>query len=179
MLIFITGPSGAGKSTLRDHYCKKKRFDVIAALTTRATRKGETEIHRCIRRQQFETLLRKGMLCFVAENFGFMYGYVREEVERKSRTFALIEVDSKTAIEECKKWGAFVVRIIPYLEKVAAKSIKVKRDNIAERMKDLKEQMRPKFIDERREAGEIIFINYYDEKSLSRFCSILDKLASK
>lgn len=179
ILIFITGPSGAGKSTLRDYYCKRKGVSSISALTTRPSRKEEKEIHRTVTISQFNKLMNEGKLCLISENHGHLYGYLLENIKRIENDPAIIEVDSETAIKEKNKYEATIIRVIPFSEEIALKKILTKRDGISDRTNDLHKQMDSSFLSERRDAGDILFINSYDLQSLEDFCRLIESLGSR
>lgn len=176
MVIFLTGPSGVGKSTLRDHYCKTRGVQPVSAYTTRQHRPGETEIHRCIDRASFEAMLNAGELCLVAQNHGEMYGYAISELLNPQSNSCIIEVDSSTAISEAEKLGAIIVRVVPGNVELAVQSIHRKRNMIQDRIDDLTNQVRPDFVKYRRISGDVVFVNYYDPESLSKFVELLDSV---
>ena len=178
MLIFITGPSGVGKSTLRDYYYKAKNITPLPALTTRPHREGETEIHKTISNEHFMQLYGEDKLCLVAKNHGNLYGYLSNEIENLiySSEVALIEVDSRTAIEYAVKYNASIVRVIPSSEEIAVKKIETKRDDVEDRLKDFKQQMEASFLSQRLKENDIVFVNNYDKLSTDKFCELIDFL---
>ncbi len=176
-IIFITGPSGVGKSTLRDYYCQQRAIVPVSAVTTRRQRHDECEVHRTISDKKFRRLYSKGELCLVAQNHGAWYGYMTTEVQSSTSTPILIEVDSKTAILEQRKFNAYIIRIVPSPVQVSRQIIiSNKQDGCDDRLRDLQQQTDPIFIEERRKAGDVIFMNSYDHDSLCRFVSEVDSL---
>ena len=176
MFIFITGPSASGKSTLRDSYCSKKGILPTSAITTRPPRSGEVEVHRSISCRKFNEILKRGQLCLVAENHGHKYGYMRDEILGLSIHPRLIEVDSCTVIRDAPKFNAKIVRIIPFSKEEALFRIGAKGDGLDDRVARLHEEMDNHFIETRRRAGDVLFINRYDSKSIERFCLLIDRI---
>lgn len=176
-LFFLTGPSAVGKSTLRNYYCNKKKAKKISALTTRLAREFEVEIHRTVNSKQFNKLLKNKKLCFISENFGFKYAYLIKDIKSYSRRPKIIELDSKTAVNEQKKLKTCIIRILPVSKEEAIKKLLLKRNNIKSRLKDLDEQLSSEFILERQKAGDYLFINQYNQKSLNDFCELINRLS--
>jgi len=175
MIIFITGPSASGKSTLRDFYCKKKSVVKISAYTTRPKRIGEKEIHHSVSDDIFNTLESKGLLCLVAHNHGYQYGYLIDEIT-KNNEFKMFEVDSVTAIKEKEILNATIVRIVPLNKYSALLKIMFKRDGVADRIRDLFYQTNNKFLQERARSGDIVFRNDYSENMFNEFSKLIDSL---
>jgi len=180
IVIFLTGPSGAGKSTLRDYFCRKHCIEITSAFTTRPQRAGEQEVHRSISRRKFQRMLAHGQLCLVAENHGHRYGYLTADMEKPSVSPVIIEVDSGTAVVNRVKFGAVVVRVLPASEEEAQRIIKTqKTDGRDDRLANLHRQMAPLFVEERKKAGDVIFVNRYDTESLDRFAELIDTLTTQ
>lgn len=179
-LILLTGPSGVGKSTLRDHVCRRRGITATPAVTTRPQRQGEKEIHRTISRRRFQRLVANDRLCLVAENHGHRYGYLRASLESPSDYPAIVEVDSKTAIENRDRFHAVVVRVLPGSAETAERIIEnQKSDGREDRLSDLRRQTAPAFVEERRKAGDVVFVNRYDKESMDRFSDLVDTLTTE
>jgi len=176
MIIFITGPSGVGKSTLRDYYCNKKQYIPLRAFTTRPSREGEVEIHRTITIRDFNKMQKNNELCLVKTNHGFKYGYSVNELKEKHNCINIFEVDSQTAIKECKKYYAIIVRIIPGDFNKAVEQILYKRDNTYDRLRDFIKQMDKNFLRKRELLGDKIFVNDYLQDSLINFYEFMEDI---
>ncbi|MHB9036371.1 MAG: hypothetical protein ACYC64_06865 [Armatimonadota bacterium] len=178
-IVFVTGPSGVGKSALRNYYCTSRSIQPISAITTRRKRAGETEIHRTVTQEQFKKMRDNGALCLVAENHGSMYGYEIKSFWDPDRHTVIIEVDSRTAIEEASKYSAHIIRVVSSSNKQTSEIIKAKSDGVADRQADFGHQASPEFIEQRRKAGDIIFTNNYDDNSLNAFVGLIDSLGGR
>jgi guanylate kinase len=178
-VFFLTGPSGVGKSTLRDYFCKRDCIEATSAFTTRPKRTGEHEIHRSISSRKFQQMLAKSQLCLIAENHGYNYGYLTADLETPSLSPIFIEVDSDTAVANSAKYGALILRVLPASVEDAQRIIRSqKADGMEDRLADLHRQTTPSFIEERKEAGDVIFINHYDAESLERFAELVETLTT-
>jgi len=176
MIIFITGPSGVGKSTLRDHYCRLHRIPPISAITTRPSRIGESEIHKTVTKEAFDELLDNGRLCLISNNHGFWYAYLKNTVMNRENTVSMFEVDSYTAICEKSSLNAKIIRVVPSCSEKGIAMIRLKRDNVRDRLTDYREQLDEAFISGRHDAGDIIFLNDYTHNALKRFDDLVNGL---
>ncbi len=179
MLVFITGPSAAGKSFLRDYYMAACNIEPIVAVTTRKNRKKENEIHRSLDEKTFKNLQKNDELCLVKKNHGKSYGYLKKDFRDNQYGIQLIEVDSKTALSERKKFNAKIIRIIPHSISKALVTILRKRNGVPSRILDLLKQTRTSYVQNRLKQGDIIFYNLYNQDSCEKFLNTVNTLKNK
>ena len=153
LLIVFSGPSGVGKGTVRQEIFSTPdhKFEYSVSMTTRAQRPGEVDGKDYFfrSREEFEELIRNGLMMEYAEYVGNYYGtpltYVNETLDKGIDVFLEIEVQGALQVKKKVPDAVFIFLTPPDLnelqerlvgrgtdsEEVIAKRIERAREEIA------------------------------------------------
>ncbi|MCU9533488.1 guanylate kinase [Streptococcus sp. CSL10205-OR2] len=152
LLIIFSGPSGVGKGTVRQEIFStpNHKFEYSVSMTTRPQRPGEVDgVDYFFRtREEFEDLIKKGLMLEYAEYVGNYYGtpltYVNETLDKGIDVFLEIEVQGALQVKKKVPDGVFIFLTPPDLEELEGRLIGRGTDSqemIAKRIERAKEEI--------------------------------------
>lgn len=126
LLIVFSGPSGVGKGTVRQEIFSTPdhKFEYSVSMTTRPQRPGEVDgVDYFFRtREEFEALIKDGLMLEYAEYVGNYYGtpltYVNETLDKGIDVFLEIEVQGALQVKKKVPDGVFIFLTPPDLDEL-------------------------------------------------------------
>lgn len=126
LLIVFSGPSGVGKGTVRQEIFSTPdhKFEYSVSMTTRPQRPGEVDgVDYFFRtRDEFEALIKQGLMLEYAEYVGNYYGtpltYVNETLDKGIDVFLEIEVQGALQVKKKVPDGVFIFLTPPDLDEL-------------------------------------------------------------
>lgn len=126
LLIVFSGPSGVGKGTVRQEIFSTPdhKFEYSVSMTTRPQRPGEIDgVDYFFRtREEFEALIKQGLMLEYAEYVGNYYGtpltYVNETLDKGIDVFLEIEVQGALQVKKKVPDGVFIFLTPPDLDEL-------------------------------------------------------------
>lgn len=181
-IIVITGMSGAGKTFLISKALQIiNDLQVVTAITTRPIRENETNLitsKQHVSKDIFMQLYAEGRLCLVNNIYGYLYGFEKDEIEKKLKNTSIILEYKASKISDIKKMykNSYAIYIygnygIAHLNNRNNLKVRYAQD-MEEKNYILNNLSRNNMIDE-------IFYNKFDEESIHRFLKCIFKLLGK
>ena len=152
LLIVFSGPSGVGKGTVRQEIFSTPdhQLEYSVSMTTRPQRPGEVEgVDYFFRtREEFEALIKQGLMLEYAEYVGNYYGtpltYVNETLDKGIDVFLEIEVQGALQVKKKVPDGVFIFLTPPDLDELKERLVGRGTDSeevIAKRIEKAKEEI--------------------------------------
>lgn len=179
-IITISGTSGAGKSFLVDKIMLEfPGITEIAGVTTRPMRQGEIQgqSSHFITLEEFKKFEQEDQLMLIKEFFGNRYAWFKSDLINDDK-LRIMNVSYKS-IQELKENGLdiFAIFIRPHSEEQLKKMLRMRctsHSDYDKRIKDYYES--EEFISKYEGLFDLIFTNFYDERSTNEFlCNICKK----
>lgn len=177
-IITISGPSAAGKSFLVDKILETfPSVTEIIGLTTRPKREGEIDGKSgfFITKVELEQLEEAGELMLIKEFFGNKYAWYKRDLVN-TQGLRIMNISYKS-IDELKENGLniFSIFIRPESEERIKEMLKRRATSEQEYQKRLKDYYESeRFLDESSHKFDLVFENFYDEKSLNRLLNFIE-----
>src|SRR5258708_4869593 len=119
LLFVLSAPSGTGKDTVINALAKRGiNFHVVASVTTRAPRSGESEgnPYHFLSKEAFEEMIAQGELLEYANVHGNWYGQpiqsIRDNLRKRKDVLLKIDVQGAATVRE-KLQGAIFIFLVP------------------------------------------------------------------
>jgi guanylate kinase len=120
-ILLITGVSGVGKTRLSQRLLDRHgaEFVQLRRTTTRPARHDELSFgdHQHVSTEEFERGIRAGEIKFVRKNYGFLYGFTREDIESASSVGRTWIIQAGGAVAQMRRvWpaaGVTTVAVVP------------------------------------------------------------------
>lgn len=152
LLIVFSGPSGVGKGTVRQEIFSTPdhQLEYSVSMTTRPQRPSEVEgVDYFFRtREEFESLIKQGLMLEYAEYVGNYYGtpltYVNETLDKGIDVFLEIEVQGALQVKKKVPDGVFIFLTPPDLDELKERLVGRGTDSeevIAKRIEKAKEEI--------------------------------------
>ncbi|MBA2678418.1 MAG: guanylate kinase [Ktedonobacteraceae bacterium] len=144
LLFVLSAPSGTGKDTVINALKERGMdFHVVASVTTRAPRPGESEGHPYyfVSQEQFQDLVERNELIEYAQVHGNWYGQPMQQIQdnlRQGRDVLLkIDVQGATTVRK-KVPGAIYIFLVPgSVEELVERLVNRQTENSEERQRRL------------------------------------------
>lgn len=159
LLFVLSAPSGTGKDTvIRSAQEQGADFHVVASVTTRAPRPGESEgnPYHFVSKERFEEMVGKDELLEFANVHGNWYGQprraIRENLQAGRDVLLKIDVKGAATIRDKVPQAIFIFLVPESLEELAAR--------LSNRNTETPEELRRRLEDARNELAEQHWYDY-------------------
>lgn len=182
-IIAIVGTSGVGKTTLIKHLMEKRNTDKLYRLLPVTDRMPRCEEKNYIDKQFvskeiFDNLVEKGEIKKFKKLYGYRYGYLDNDINRKDniicevyyKSFQKFKSKNKNVIGLYIRPNNINNVILGINSRGASEyECKVREDKILDELREMEVMAQQGVFD-------IIFINSYTEDSKDKFVSLINKL---